>query len=183
LVLIHFSPQISNDKDKFDALICETCVEDVEKSFITRRNIREAERFFFKPKRSGANEEEIPTADTENPTKKAKYESIDELIGELSNNDSGSQELPEVKGSAEEEHGKDVICPICKKKMSSKYYMKIHIDTMHNKKRLPSLVSKPVKLSSVDQSRPFQCRVEGCSKSYSTKLNLKQHERNVHEGE
>jgi hypothetical protein len=80
-------------------------------TFNTRRSIREAGRIFFIPKRLRADE---ASSIEETHAKEEKYESIDELIRELSN---GSHELREVNGEAEKEHEKDVICPICNVKI------------------------------------------------------------------
>jgi Zinc finger, C2H2 type/C2H2-type zinc finger len=86
-------------------LICAVCIEEVDRAYKTRRKIREAERFYFQAKRnevkkslsSKPKKEENKDGATENNlnvVKQEKFETIDDLIGELSKNTGTEMQKP-----------------------------------------------------------------------------------------
>jgi uncharacterized Zn-finger protein len=111
------------------------------------------------------------------------------------------ENVPEVAVDAGTAKTKEALvdelqCAICKKIMSCKRNLKIHIESVHEKKKrfdcphcpkrcyYKSDLEKHIACRHIftnddtsNQHRPFKCEVKGCAKFFKTKDNLRYHQR------
>jgi C2H2-type zinc finger/Zinc finger, C2H2 type len=200
-------------------LICAVCIEEVDRAYKTRRKIREAERYYFQLKRdelveAKQKEEEnkdSATINTDNEVKRDSFETIDDLIGELSSSSTETEmQQPSSSSANIKNSAKSLQKEEKKKKLNeasfagneiephansdkakvrnfsctlcgSKFFSKVLLN-LHIKRHSNNPNFKPRDRKPDDSTRPFQCTIEECSKYFKTIAELSSHQRRMHPG-